>query len=349
MLIGILCNEDPESGRKWQIACEKKRISYKAIDITKNDWFETVTSEDFDVFLLKPPGMLERFKTLYDERLYAISQVLKKTTFPTYEEVLIYENKKLLSYFLEGAGIPHPQTRVFYERGEALEFLNRTKFPIVGKSSIGASGSGVIILRDRKSAVHYVKKAFSGKGLTRRFGPNRVTGNPRKWLHKALNSPQYLTKKLKEYISIYKDAQKGYVIFQQFIPHDFEWRAVKIGSSCFAHKKIKFNEKASGTKGIDYVNPPLDLLEFVWKLCEENGFNCMAVDMFEDGKGGYLVNELQTIFGHVQDHILEVDGKAGRYLYKNGQWVFEAGDFNTNESFDLRLKVAIELYEQNKL
>jgi hypothetical protein len=75
----------------------------------------------------------------------------------------------------------------------------------------------------------------------------------------------------------------------------------------------------------------------------------MAVDLFEDGSGGYVVNELQTIFGHVQDHIMEVDGKPGRYIHQNNQWVFEPGDFNTNESFDLRLKTAIELYEENRL
>jgi hypothetical protein len=49
----------------------------------------------------------------------------------------------------------------------------------------------------------------------------------------------------------------------------------------------------------------------------------------------------------VQDHILEVDGKPGRYIFQDGQWVFEEGMFNSNESYDLRLEVALKLYGQS--
>ncbi|HQJ82948.1 MAG TPA: hypothetical protein PLM01_10610, partial [Bacteroidales bacterium] len=109
----------------------------------------------------------------------------------------------------------------------------------------------------------------------------------------------------------------------------------------------KYKEKASGSKGIDYVNPPLSLLNFIKQICDRSDFNFMALDLFEDGKGGYLINELQTIFGHVQDYILEVDRKPGRYLFINGEWVFESGDFNMNESYDLRLESAIKLFQSS--
>ena len=77
------------------------------------------------------------------------------------------------------------------------------------------------------------------------------------------------------------------------------------------------------------------------------GFNSVAIDLFE-AHGKYLINEIQTIFGHVQDHILEVEGKPGRYLYQEGRWVFEEGMFNSNESYDLRLEVALKLYGEGK-
>ncbi len=344
MLVGILRNEDPQSSVKWELACDKADIPYKIIDLTANTWLESVTSDKFDFFLLKPPGFIERFKILYDERVYIISKILQKTTFPSYEEIVIYENKKMLAYFLASKGIPHPKTYVIYQKEEAFKLIEKITLPLVGKSSIGASGSGVTILSSKNKTIKYIKKSFSRSGLKRRFGPNRVTGSPKKWINKAFKSPQYLTSKIKEYISIYRDGQKGYIIFQEYIPHDFEWRVVKIGDSFFAHKKVKYKNKASGSKEIYYVNPPDNLLTFVRELCEKNGFNFMAVDLFEYGNNSYLVNELQTIFGHVQDHILEVDGKSGRYLFKNAKWIFEEGDFNSNESFDLRLKVALELY-----
>ncbi len=45
---------------------------------------------------------------------------------------------------------------------------------------------------------------------------------------------------------------------------------------------------------------------------------------------------------------MECDGKIGRYIFENDQWHFEPGDFNTNESYDLRLESAIALYERRK-
>lgn len=347
MKVAILRNEDPNSSKKWQLACEKAGIAYRVIDLTGSNWLSDIAKEEYSFYLLKPSGSLEHFKNLYDERIFILTKVLGKLIFPSYKECYIYENKKLLSYFLEANNIPHPKTKVFYHKQESINHIKSTNFPIVAKTSIGASGSGVKILKTENEALKYISKAFSRKGIKRRFGPNRVTGKPSNWFIKAIKDPSYFFSKLREYFAIYKHGERDIVIFQEYIPHDFEWRAVRIGNSYFAHKKIKLGEKASGSKGIDYVDPPKSILNFTRELCEKHNFHFMAVDLFENGKGGYLVNELQTIFGHVQDFILAVDNKPGRYQYVNNQWVFEEGDFNTNESYDLRLKTAIKFYEKD--
>jgi hypothetical protein len=45
---------------------------------------------------------------------------------------------------------------------------------------------------------------------------------------------------------------------------------------------------------------------------------------------------------------MKVNDCIGRYLFENGTWKFEDGDFNTNESYDLRLQSALELYQKSK-
>ena len=77
------------------------------------------------------------------------------------------------------------------------------------------------------------------------------------------------------------------------------------------------------------------------KICTENNLYSVAIDILKDNNS-YLVNEIQTIFGHVQDHILEVDGKPERYLYNN-QWTFEEEYFNNNGSYNLLLECALDL------
>lgn len=348
MKIAILRNEDVDSSFKWQIACEKINLPYEVIDLTSAGWLMSIKQYPYDFFLLKPPGRLSHYKLMYDERLYFITKILKLQTFPSFEECFIYENKKVLSYFLESNQIPHPETSVFYNKSEARLFCESQAYPFVAKTSIGASGSGVTVIKNKKQAVNYINKAFSSQGIKRRFGPNRVTGSPKMWFLKALSNPGYLLKKMQEYFSIHKHGERDFVIFQKYIPHEYEWRMVKIGESYFGHQKIKQGEKASGTKGIKYVTPPQNLLDFTRNLCERCNFHFMAIDLFEDRTGGYLVNELQTIFGHVQDHILEVDGKRGRYLYTCNDWIFEEGDFCTNESYDLRLDHALTQFRITK-
>lgn len=346
MLIAILKNENPESHIKWQTACENFRVNYVVVDLLRYDFIEYLRSLSPTFCLAQPSGMVLLYKRMFDERIFAIEKYLGLKVFPAYHEIIIHENKNALAYFLEGNQIPHPSTLVFYSQQDALDYIQNAQLPLVAKTTIGAAGSGVKVLTSRNQALEYVQVAFT-KGIARRFGPNKKTGTPKSWLIKALKSPRYFFAKLKEYKSRAKDLQFGYIILQEYIEHNYEWRCVKIGESFFAYKKLKIGDKASGSKQFEYGAPPVEILDFTQNLCHKHGFDFMAVDIFYvDGK--IYVNELQTIFGHKSPFICKVDGKPGRYLFKNNDWVFEPGDFNTNESYDLRLETALKFYEESK-
>lgn len=348
MKIAILRNEDPQSGDKWLKACEARGLTADIIDLCSMDAMEQIVEGGYDLCLLRPPGLFETYKAIYDEKLFHIANTLKIPCFPSFFENYIYENKKSLAAFLIAAKIPHPRTWVIGHKAEAIRFIEQSDYPIVAKTSIGAASSGVTILRNAETASKYIYKAFSGRGIIKRVGPNRQVGNTQSWIRKAISDPDYLKKKLNQYYRSWADTQKGFVIFQEYIEHDFEWRIVRIGESYFAYKKYKVGDKASGAKNLGYVNPPLDLLSWIKEISEKHNINTAAFDVFVNAEE-YLINEIQTIFGHVWDHILEVDGKPGRYLYQEREWVFEPGMFNTNESYDLRLETALKLYAEGKL
>jgi glutathione synthase/RimK-type ligase-like ATP-grasp enzyme len=341
MKVAILKNENPDSHIRWQTACESLGVNYEVIDMLSPKFIAKLKEISPTFCLAQPPGMVMLYKKMYDEKIYTIEKHLGIPVFPSYNEIVLHENKNALAYFLESKDIPHPKTTIFYCKTEALAFAESTDYPKVVKTSIGAAGSGVKILHSQNSALLYINTAFN-KGIARRFGPNRKTGNTKSWLLKAIKSPNYFFSKIKEYRSRAKDLQYGYVLFQEYIEHDFEWRCVKIGNSYFAYKKLKVNDKASGSKTFDYGAPPEELLNFTHNLCKENGFNFMAVDLFYNSNGVF-VNELQTVFGHKNPFICMVNNKTGRYILKNEQWVFEEGDFNENESYTLRLKEILML------
>jgi len=347
----ILKNEIDDSHKKWQLSCEKynSEIEYKVVDLTLSNWMAEVQSFNPNFLLIKPSGLTSPFKIMYDERLSILVKVLKYKCFPSFDECLIYENKKYFSYWLEANKINHPKTNVFYFQKEAEKFVNQNlSFPIVAKSNIGASGSGVVIINNKHSALKYIRDTFSGKGAQKRVGPNLKKGKLLKRASKYLFKPQNLATKLSVYKARAMDVQKDFVLFQEFIPHEFEWRVVRIGNSFFAHKKIKMNQMTSGSLLKEYDNPPFDLLDEVKSLTDHFHFYSQAVDVFEQN-GKYLINEMQCIFGQSDNYQMMVDGEIGRYIYKNDKWVFEKGDFNTNESYDLRLESAIAFYKLNLL
>jgi len=346
----ILANELPEDHQLWIKACDKKKekVEFRIVNLTRNDWLERVQSRSVDILLAKPGGLTSHFKQLYDERVYILERNLGYKIYPSVEEILIYENKRFLSYWLNANNIPHPPTDVFYNQKEAEEFLSKCFFPIVAKTNIGASGSGIMILKNQHQAINYLRQTFSLKGAPKQAGPNLSKGNLIiRGLH-YFKYPNDLGKKLRIYRAKRSDYQYGYVIFQRFIPHDFEWRVVRIGDSFFAHQKLKIGDKASGSLIKAYENPPYDLLDFVKSITDRHRLFSQAVDVFETDKG-YLINEMQCIFGQSDPYQMLVNGIPGRYRFIEDIWNFEEGMFNTNESYDLRLEYAISMIEKDLL
>lgn len=339
----ILRNEDPFDHLLWVKACEEfvNRIDFKVIDITKENWLQVIKCYSPDLLLVKPSGKTSLFRTLYVERLEILVDVLNYPSFPSINEVRIYENKRFFAYWAQANKIPHPKTWVFYNQKEALSAMSAFDLPLVGKMNIGASGNGVRILRTKNEVKTYINDAFN-KGLKSRTGPKLSKGKlfSRAW--QKFRHPHELLNRLTTYKDITSDIQKGFVILQQYIPHEYEWRAVVIGDSYFAHKKLVYGEKASGSLIKKYENPPQVLLDFVRSLTDRHQFQSVSIDFFEPVYGTYLVNEIQCIFGQSDPYQMLVDDKPGRYTHRNGAWVFEEGDFNANESYNLRVKAVID-------
>ena len=339
----ILRNELEGDQNFWVKACEDYRnsIDYRVVDLTEPDWLEEIQKERCDILLAKPGGITSRFKQLYDERIFILAYILGYRIFPSPIEIFLYENKRFLSYWLKANNIPHPETKVFYRKAEAFKYLEECKYPFVAKTNIGASGSGVIFINNRKEGEQYIERAFSGKGVPRRVGPNLEKGRIiKRGLHYLFN-PYEIGIKFDIYNSIAKDPQKGYVIFQQYIPHEFEWRVVRIGESFFAHKKLKKGNKASGSLLKLYDNPPLELLDFVKNITDRHGFYSQAIDIFEY-EDKYLINEMQCIFGQSDPYQMLMNGEPGRYRNFKNKWIFEEGDYAKNSCFNLRIEFIID-------
>lgn len=343
----IIGNEYENDHAHWVSACSKfpDKLIFKVVNLVSPDWLEEINEFQPHLCLLKPSGTTSLYRDLYQERVDILVHDMGYPVFPSFDELRIYENKRFFSYWALANGIPHPPTWVLYNKKEANGLLRKNMLPLVGKMNVGASGKGIRFLKTKPEYKRYINKAFT-RGISSSSGPKLRKGHLLQRTLSKLIHPKEILILLKRYKDIARDKQKGFVILQQYIPHDFEWRAVRIGNSFFAHKKISQRGKASGSLKKGYENPPIELMEFVRELTEKHNFYSVAIDLFEIQPAEYLVNEIQCIFGQSDSFQMMVDGRIGRYRYFEGKWIFDEGDFNSNESYDLRVEYALSMLEE---
>lgn len=302
--VGILYDVAQEH-QYYQNACIDLQINYKVIDIRTSDWLVKISESNCDVFLVWPSIYKPIQKQFWDERLQILTVQLKKKIFPTLDLMWLYESKRKTRDWLMVKKLPHPKTKVFFSKAEALEFTEKTSYPIVYKTDQGASASGVYIIHSAQKAKRIVKKAFKRGVLLKNRGIN--------------------------------DRHQGYVIFQEFLSNAKEWRMIRVGESYFCRIKGKVGDFHSGSGDIVWGKPPIELLDQTKQISNLFDVPNINIDFFETMDGKFLINEIHALWGGkvVHDPILE-----GRYLFNesNGKWKFENGDFFQNRSANLRLK-----------
>ena len=314
-------------------ACEDIGVDCEIVDVLSSDWISNVRESDCTGFFCPSISTSQEKKSVLDERYYFISQILKKPIYPDFLGLFIHENKRNMATWLEIHGYKYVPTKIFTNKKEALEYVSNASYPLVFKASLGSGARKVNIVTNRFKAKKFVKRVF----------PIEI----RKRAISILNIGKvYWTTIGHIKIPDFSATQKDYLIIQEYKNIIHEWRIIKIGNSYFGHQKLLKGQFASGSGRVGWVAPPKELLYTVKELCDEGGFLCMDVDIFETIQGEYFINELQTSFGSYIDYQMCIDGKPGRYRFINNDFIFEEGMFNTFESNRLKIEHFIEVLKE---
>ncbi|REL33826.1 hypothetical protein DYD21_10500 [Rhodohalobacter sp. SW132] len=344
MTVLIISDNESTFSSKWINALERIQADYVCSKI-EEDWNTKISQFKPNIVIGCPNSFDIYKKRKYDEIHLQVLKNYDVPIYPDFKAIKIYENKPELQKILVENDIPHPKTYYYTEYEKGLDYIfNESKsYPIIAKSNSGAGGVGIKFLRNKIEAEKLVYEVFKGRGFPKRIGPNLRQGNKLSRTWNKITNPGVLLKKLNAYRKRYQYRQKGEILFQEFIPHEYEWRVVRIGESYFAHKKIAESGMASGSKLKGYENPPLSVLQFVKEISDKLEIKSAAYDLFETSDGKYLVNEIQTYFGQSDPYQMLIDGKPARYVYRDNNWISEFGDFARNQCYDLRLKYALDM------
>ena len=251
----------------------------------------------------KPTDKLAAYRILHSIETY-----LGIPVFPDHRTCWHYEDKLSQYYLLKAAGVPTPETWVFWEKGKALEWAYETNYPKVFKLSSGASGSNVIKVMNSSDALALIDRMF-GAGIydsyiNRRPAPNTLS------LWRRFKKVARRCKVAARYAVDGRPIgvpgrrwllEKGYVYFQEFIPHRFETRVTVIGDRAWGTLRTPppGDFRASLKEGIWDRDPKgidLNCVKIAFKISERLELQSGMID-FLTANGSPLVSELSYPMG----------------------------------------------------
>lgn len=237
--------------------------------------------------------------------------------YPNQRTYCHYDDKVRQYLLLKRHGFPMTECHVFYDRAEALKWMEDREIPTVFKLRNGAGSKNVILVKSRAQGKKLIKRMF-GRGITpSRFHDagnircqhfslyrelHQIGGNLYRWSKGIDTSAQW-------------KAQKNYVLFQKFLPgNSFDKRITVIGGRAFGFRRIvrEGDFRASGSGMIDYDIEQVDLrcVEIAHPVSATCKFQSMAYDFLFNANGepefceisyDYLSSAVQACPGYWDD------------------------------------------------
>ena len=272
-MIGIVTRTYPEWVEEFEKACRFEHLPFVYVDIDRNDWVEQLNDVRlvlWRIHLGDPIGLMEaKIKIPIMEKMGIFC-------YPSQFMADLYKNKILQTFLMRKQNIPIPSTFISFSEAEALERGSMMSWPVVAKTSGGASATGVIRLNKLKEMKSFVNRQF-GKRPT--------------WL-------TLIQKILRRLINISILGSKdfpGYVYFQEYIESDGDWRITTMGEnlvSVFKRYNRPGDFRASGSglwKKITVSEIPKAACDLALVISTRNGFTSMAYDFIQQGQKWLLL------------------------------------------------------------
>ncbi|MFW5803594.1 MAG: ATP-grasp domain-containing protein [bacterium] len=211
---------------------------------------------------------------------------------PSYNTCWHFDDKVGQKYLLEAIDAPLVNSYAFYNRKDALKWVQTTSFPKVFKLRGGAGASNVQLLKTRNETKKIIHKAF-GKGfkLTDRFSNLKQ----RIWVLKRDRNIHAVIHFIKGIIRLIVQkpnldllpTQKGYVYFQDFIPgNEYDDRIVVVGNRAFALRRyVRKNDFRASGSGVFEYNKRLfneEVVKIAFQISETINAQSLAFDFIYD-------------------------------------------------------------------
>ncbi|MCW9706764.1 ATP-grasp domain-containing protein [Fodinibius salsisoli] len=301
---------------KWIEYCEDHQVDYKTVSCYDNDIIDQL--EDCAA-LMWHFNQSNPKDVLFAKQLIFALQSAGKKVFPDFYTAWHFDDKVGQKYLLEEVGAPLVPSYVFYDKQQALNWVQNTDFPKVFKLRKGAGAAHVKLVESKSEARKQVKKAFSS-GFSQY---DKVQNFKDRWYQYQNGKTGWwnVAKGLLRFARTTEFArvvgpERGYIYFQDYISgNDFDIRVIVIDGKAFAIKRLvrEGDFRASGSGHVLFEKHHFDekTVRLSFEIAENINSQCLAIDyVFQDGKP--LIVELS--YGFIKEVYYECEGYWDREL-----------------------------------
>lgn len=261
MMIAIH-HRDGSFSNRWITYCHNNSIPYKVVNCYDIDIIEQL--KDCDILLWHHHHNSYKDALFAKQLLFSVKKMGKKV-FPDFDTNWHFDDKVGQKYLLEAINAPIIPTYVFFDKSTALSWAQETTFPKVFKLRGGAGSKNVRLVKSKSEAIKKINKAFN-KGFSQFDAWENFKERYRKYKN-GNDSLVGMIKGLGRFFiptrfSVMRGREKGYIYFQEFIPHNsYDIRVIVIGNRAFAIKRgVREGDfRASGSGNISYNKDEINL------------------------------------------------------------------------------------------
>ena len=300
MKIAIHARENSFS-EGWISYCERNKVPFKIVNAYDTDIISHV--DDCEIFMWHHHHYDPRDMLFAKQLLFSLEQA-GKIVYPDYLTTWHFDDKLGQKYLLEALKLPLIPTFAFYSKRDALEWAEGFTFPAVFKLRGGAGSHNVRLVSSKQEAISVINKCF-GSGF-RYFDPITHIKESGRRFNKGQASLLSLVRSFGRLIVPFPiekatGRQKGYALFQEFIPDcNIDIRVQVVGNRAYAMtRQVRENDfRASGSGLIDFDGSqiPKMLIKQSFEITGALKMQSLAIDYvpFEDS---YLIAELSYAWG----------------------------------------------------
>jgi glutathione synthase/RimK-type ligase-like ATP-grasp enzyme len=240
---------------RWVDYCLRQAIPYKVVNCYENNIIEQL--QDCNALMWHFHQGNHKDNIIAKQILFALEHT-GFMTFPNFNTFWHFDDKVAQKYLFERINAPLVPSYVFFNKNDAVEWVQNTSFPKVFKLRGGAGSQNVRLINNTRQALDIVNKAF-GKG----FPKYDAWASLKDRIYKFQKGKNSLKEVIKGIVRLFYAPsyarlganEVGYVYFQDFIPqNDSDIRIIIIDGKAFGLKRfVRDNDfRASGSGNFSY-------------------------------------------------------------------------------------------------